>query len=108
MLLNIRAGLRLCGVMMKKLALTLVLTLFAASAAQAACYADYKAKQDNPLQLQYGVAEIYGSCDPASAYAELSPRLAAAGWQILEVQGVFDDSGLEGRRASAGEYFLRY
>ena len=94
--------------MMKNTALSLVFALFAASAAQAACYADYKAKQDDPLQLQYGVAEIYGACNPASAHAELTPRLSAAGWQLLEVQGVFDDSGLEGRRASAGEYFLRF
>lgn len=80
----------------------------AAQAAEAGCYADYKAKKDNPLQLQYGVAEITGDCTPDAARAELEPRLAADGWQLLEVMDTFDESGLDGRRASAGDYFLRY
>jgi len=93
---------------MKHIALTLAVLLFTATVAHAGCFADYKAKQDDPLQLQYGVAELFGACTVDGAYAELAPRLAADGWQLLEVQGVFDDSGLDGRRASAGQYFLRY
>ena len=46
---------------MKILPLTLLLVLFAATA-QAACYADYKASRENPLELQYGVAEVFGDC----------------------------------------------
>ena len=76
--------------------------------AQAACYADYKASRENPLELQYGVAEIFGECSVPSAQAELAPRLAADGWQLLEVLTTFDESGLEARRESAGNYFLRY
>ena len=45
-------------------------------AAAAGCYADYKAKQDNPLRLHYGVAQINGACNAGSAQAELSARLA--------------------------------
>lgn len=93
---------------MKHIALTLAFLLSCTSAAQAGCFADYKAKQDDPLQLQYGVAELFGACTPEAAHVELAPRLAADGWQLLEVIGVFDDSGLDGRRASAGQYFLRY
>lgn len=93
---------------MMRIALSLVLLILGAVAAQAGCFADYKAKKDNPLQLQYGVAEIYGACTVDQAYAELTPRLAADGWQLLEVVGTFDDTGLEGRRQSAGEYYLRY
>ncbi len=93
---------------MKQFILTLFALSFSASMAQAACYADYKAKQDNPLRLQYGVAEIRGDCSADAAGAELRPRLAADGWQLLEVLGVFDESGLDERRESAGEYFLRY
>lgn len=89
------------------LPLTLVLVL-AAALAQAACYADYKASRDDPLVLQYGVAEIYGDCTKAAAFGELEPRLAADGWQLLEVVSTFDESGLEQRRESAGEYYLRY
>lgn len=77
-------------------------------AAQANCYADYKAKQDNPLQLQYGVAEVFGDCSVDGAWAELDQRLISNGWQLLEVISVFDDAGLDERRSSAGDYFLRY
>ncbi|MCC7319446.1 MAG: hypothetical protein IT542_00555 [Rubellimicrobium sp.] len=94
--------------MTRTLLASLVLFVAAVTSAEAGCYADYKAKKDNPLQLQYGVAEILGACTPDDAYAELAPRLASDGWQLLEIVGTFDESGLEGRRASAGEYFLRY
>ena len=85
----------------------LILTL-AATGAQAACYADYKAKQDNPLRLHYGVAEVQGQCNPRNAERVLAPRLADAGWTLLTVLGTFDDEGLESRKDSAGEYFLRF
>ena len=93
--------------MMKPLILSLLI-VHLASAAGAACYADYKAKKDDPLRLQYGVAEITGECAPAPAAAELAPRLAADGWELLEVLGTFDETGLEERRESAGQFFLRY
>ena len=79
-----------------------------AGAAQAACYADYKAKQNDPLRLHYGVAEIEGDCTRRDARDELEPRLADAGWILLNVLDVFDDDGLEERKDSAGEYFLRF
>lgn len=82
--------------------------LFVAHGAQAACYADYKAKQDNPLRLHYGVAEINGNCTENQATRQLTDRLAADNWTLLNVLGVFDDAGLEERKDSAGEYFLRY
>ncbi len=80
----------------------------AAGPAGAACYADYKAKRDDPLRLHYGVAELRGACSAESAAEELAPRLAADDWQLLNVLGVFEESGLEERRDSAGDYFLRY
>ena len=92
---------------MKPLLLSLILALLAGTAS-AACYADYKAKKDDPLRLQYGVAEITGECAIAPAAAELAPRLAADGWELLEVLGTFDETGLEERRESAGQFFLRY
>lgn len=88
--------------------LILTLLLLSATAAQAACYADYKAKKDDPLRLQYGVAQINGECAPGPAAEELTPRLAADGWQLLEVLGTFDETGLEERRESAGQFYLRY
>lgn len=81
---------------------------FLATAAQAACYADYKAKQDDPLRLHYGVVEVSGECSAANAASQLGPKLAADGWELLTIVGVFDDAGLDERRESAGDYYLRY
>jgi hypothetical protein len=79
-----------------------------ATHAQAAeCYADYKAKQDNPLRLHYGVAEV-SQCSKQAAQAELTARLAAKGWTLLNVVSVFDESGLDERKESAGPNYLRY
>ena len=93
--------------MLKSFILSLVPICLAATV-QAACFADYKAKQDNPLQLHYGVAEVSGDCDVENAAAELAPALADDGWTLLTVLGVFDEQGLEERKDSAGDYFLRY
>ncbi len=79
------------------------------SGAAADCYADYKAKQDAPLRLHYGVAQINGPCDDIEAASdELAPRLRADGWQLLAVMGLFDETGLAKRQDSAGDYYLRY
>ena len=92
---------------MKRLALTVALLAGLALPAQAECYADYKAKQDDPLRLHYGVAQVC-SCDRGGAEAELAPRLAADGWTLLNVLSTFGPEGLEERKDSAGAYFLRY
>jgi hypothetical protein len=95
---------------MKTLIATLALMLLTAAPVQAACYADYKAKQDNPLRLHYGVIELPDSaCGSTSAAAgEISRRIARDGWTLLNVMGIFGQDGLAGRRASAGPYYLRY
>lgn len=85
-----------------------MILMLTAGVAQAACYADYKAKQDNPLRLHYGVTEVRGECSVGSAEQQLRQSLSRDGWQLLNVLGVFDDAGLDGRKDSAGEYFLRY
>ncbi len=93
--------------MMKNLIITLA--LLGATPASAACYADYKAKKDNPLQLHYGVIELPdGSCDAGAAAGYISGRLGGEGWQLLNVISVFDDTGLAERQGEAGQYFLRY
>ena len=97
---------------MKRIALlpavALALALLPGIAA-AACYADYKAKQDNPLRLHYGVIEVPDrACTPAAARDVIARRIGRDGWQLLTVLGTFGDEGLEERRESAGAYFLRY
>ena len=76
--------------------------------AAAACFADYKAKQDNPLRLHYGVVELRGACDANAAAREIASRISRDGWQLLNVVSVFDEAGLDQRRQSAGQYYLRY
>ncbi len=46
---------------MKRIILLTLAFLAVSSAAQAACYADYKAKRDDPLRLPAGVDEIMGA-----------------------------------------------
>lgn len=89
--------------------LILALLLLTAAPASAECYADYKAKQDSPLRLAYGVAQVSdGNCDPGAASGELAPRLADAGWTLLNVMSVFGPEGLGEREGRAGDHFLRY
>lgn len=93
---------------MKTLTLSLTLILAMAATAQADCYADYKAKQDAPLRLHYGVAQVSGQCSQAAARQQLTARLAAQGWTLLQVLNVFGPEGLDQRKASAGQYYLRF
>ena len=96
---------------MMRLFLAVVVVLALGQQASAECYADYKAKQDDPLRLHYGVAQVSdGACGagPGAAEGELAPRLAAGGWTLLNVLSVFGPEGLGERRSSAGDYFLRF
>ena len=79
----------------------------AATASAADCYADYKAKQDNPLRLHYGVMQV-SACDKGKAKKEVSNRLRGSGWTLLNVMSVFGPEGLDKRKANAGQFYLRY
>lgn len=72
------------------------------------CYADYKAKQDNPLRLHYGIVQLIGPCKKGAAKSELSARLEQNGWKLLNVLSVFGPEGLQQRKANAGSYYLRF
>jgi hypothetical protein len=97
---------------MPRLALKLmsVAMLLLALPAQADCFVDYKAKQDDPLRLAYGVSQVNDAVcgKPKQARAELEPRLAADGWTLLKILSSFGPEGLNERKESAGEFFLRY
>lgn len=90
----------------------LLLSACLATAANAAaaqdCYADYKAKQNNPLRLHYGVAQLRSECSKAAATRELEGRLRSGGWVLLNVLSVFEASGLDQRKNDAGQFYLRY
>ena len=95
---------------MKHLLFGLALAALFALPAEAACYADYKAKRDGPLRLHYGVVAVSdGACaDAGKARKEVQSKLKRDGWKLLTVLSTFDDSGLDARRSDAGQYFLRY
>lgn len=88
------------------IAMSLALT----GSAHAACYADYKAKQESPLKLHYGVVQVdISPCTMSDTVTSaVRKKLRAAGWQLLQVQSVFDDNGLGQRRQDAGQFFLRF
>ena len=78
------------------------------AAAQDPCYADYRAKQDEPLRLHYGTAQVGAPCSVPAATQALAPRLSAAGWTLVDVLSVFGADGLAQREGDAGEFHLRY
>jgi hypothetical protein len=93
------------------LGVTALLSLAALPAA-AECYADYKAKRDDPLRLHYGVIALPDAvCDSRAAAAEaIAARIGVDGWTLLAVVSIFDAAGLNDakRREGAGDYYLRY
>jgi len=93
------------------LALGAVLT-FAALPAAAECFADYKAKRDNPLRLHYGVIALPdAACTSHEAAAPvIAERIGGDGWTLLDVVSIFGAAELddEKRKESAGDYYLRY
>lgn len=88
--------------------IALTILILSGSSAAAQCYADYKAKQEGPLRLHYGVAELRGACAPGPAAEEIRDRISRNGWELVNVLGVFGPEGLDERRESAGQFFLRF
>ena len=89
--------------------LTAAVLAVVAGPLHAACFADYRARMDNPLRLHYGVVELpQSACSVGAAASVVAGRLAAQGWQLVQVISVFDESGLASRRADAGQYYLRF
>jgi hypothetical protein len=92
----------------KPLLAALVLGLLAGPL-HAACYADYRARMDNPLRLHYGIVEVpQSACSVGAASSVVASKLAPHGWTLVQVVSVFDDSGLASRSADAGQYYLRF
>ncbi|MGY6549334.1 MAG: hypothetical protein ACXIU7_10050 [Roseinatronobacter sp.] len=84
--------------------LSLLTGLALATQASAQCYADFKAKQDNPLRLQYGIIEL-----PAAACLSLedaahhaAPVIAGSGWTLLQIESIFDAQDFQRRSENAG------
>ena len=95
--------------MTRFITLSAALLLALATQASAQCYADYKAKQDNPLRLQYGLIELpanaCGSIEAARRYA--APVIARSGWTLLQVESILTRVQFDARRKYAGAIHLR-
>ena len=97
---------------MKPILLALLLVGLAGLAAPAAaqCFADYKASRDSPLRLHYGTIALPAAACASrdAAAAEISRRIAAGGWRLLDVVSIFGPEGLAERQRDAGAFHLRY
>ena len=86
-----------------------LLVMISAAQATAECYADYKAKQDSPLRLQYGLIELpdtaCGSTRAATRYA--APVIASSGWTLLQIESILTKAQFDARRADAGAIHFR-
>ena len=82
---------------------------FLATAVQAFCFVDYKAKQDDPLKLHYGVMELMDQqCSFEEAQKVVTQRLLLQGWTLLNLLSVSASNPTLQQKANAGENFLRY
>ncbi|MBU2961905.1 hypothetical protein KO516_14030 [Citreicella sp. C3M06] len=94
---------------MKHALLIALLVIGMPAAAQADCFAQYKAKQDSPLRLHFGIARLSGACpDRPTAESQLRARLAQGGWQLLNIVSLSPDEPGAKQKANAGEFYLRY
>ena len=92
---------------MKWILITLV--IFLTQSAQAACYADYKAKQENPLKLHYGIMKFDSvECTASIVQKKVALRLLPHGWTLLNLLTVSRKLPTTQRKENAGENFLRY
>ena len=87
----------------------ITLAIFLTQSAQAACYADYKAKQENPLKLHYGIMKFDSvECTASIVQKKVALRLLPHGWTLLNLLTVSRKLPTTKRKENAGENFLRY
>ena len=87
----------------------ITLAIFLTQSAQAACYADYKAKQENPLKLHYGIMKFDSvECTASIVQEKVALRLLPHGWTLLNLLTVSRELPTTQRKENAGENFLRY
>lgn len=81
-----------CGMkQITRITLPALVLVLGATGAQAACFVEYKAKRDNPLELFHGTVEVSGDCSIEDATARLRQHLAREGLTLLKVLSVRND-----------------
>ena len=94
---------------LKHLILAAAATVAMAMPASAACYAEYRAQQQSPVQLAFGVAEIRsGSCDAQSAAAYLRSALARSGWTLSNIVSTVSTNSAPGNSGYTNGHYLRF
>ncbi|WP_420862035.1 hypothetical protein [Algirhabdus cladophorae] len=94
---------------MKHILLSATLAIVLSVPAHAACFVEYKAKQDDPLRLHYGILELQGSCpSPAAAKTRTQNRLSKNGWSLLNILSVSPRAPTTQKQENAGDNYLRY
>lgn len=89
LILNNISGLRRFGVMKHTLSIVAIALALSATSANAACVAEYKAKRDKPLRLDYGTVTVPGNdCTALAVQAAVSAELASRGWTLLSILSV--------------------
>ena len=87
----------------------LIYAIFMVTTANAACYASYKAKRDDPLKLHYGVMQLPDQqCTVRTAAKAAGLRLLPHGWILLNLLTVSLKTPTPTEKENAGENFLRY
>ena len=87
----------------------LIYAIFTVTTANAACYASYKAKRDDPLKLHYGVMQLPDQqCTMKTAAKAAGLRLLPHGWILLNLLTVSLKIPTPTEKENAGENFLRY
>lgn len=80
-----------------------------AAPAEAACYAQYRATRQNPVQLAYGVAAIPGNTCSAQAAAQyLQDRLSRSGWTLQNVLSTMTSNSAPANAGYTGGHYLAY
>lgn len=92
---------------------TLILTLATftalAAPAHAACYAEYRAQRQNPVQLAFGVAEIRGGyCDASTAATYLRNALGRSGWTLSNIVSTVNRNSAPGNSGYTNGHYLRF
>lgn len=89
LILNNNAASRMVPPMKTPLVILALVLGLSAQAASAACVAEYKAKRDNPLRLDYGTVTVSGSdCTASAVRSQVAAQLASRGWTLLSILSV--------------------
>ena len=89
---------------------SLLLILMAGTVSAQTCFVHYKAKQDDPLKLHYGVMNV--TSDDCSALTDITAttaaRLSPAGWTLLNVVKADTMTPSAEEISNAGDFYLRF